>query len=189
MTKVIIVAISLIFGFLIANLYFFDGTQLTKFEDEASGAVLSYSPKLAENKVDESDVADKIFFRQSIVQEEYSALITARWEDGLKIVATTTKQDLVDVLSDSIEKTFPTRYPEFKLISKRVFTYNTRDAVEAIFTYRGPEGFMIQQRFLGLVRDDDSAVYLQAQAPTDSFDGAEKEIFDDVFTSFTIQNQ
>lgn len=159
---------------------------LLSFSSAEARAQVKYDVKLRNAPLSEQDKKDKVVLRLVEPPAEPEMLITLRYEDGLKPIATAAKQDLRDTLADTITKTYPKRFPEFHQISSRSFAINSHKAYEVIFTYKSPNKTTVQQRFVTVVASDDKAVYLAMQSKQNSFDSTNKTYFNPIARSLQI---
>jgi hypothetical protein len=158
------------------------------FAAPQAGVKLSFpNANLVKLALSEEDKKDKLLLRLANRKgKEKELLVTVRYEDGLRPIATLTKQDLRDILAGNIAKSYPKRFPDFKLQDQRSFELDSHKAKEIIFTYKGPNGKRVKQRFMFVVRNDDMAVYIAAQSRENDYDRLNKEYFEPVIKSLEV---
>jgi hypothetical protein len=161
---------------------------LAAFQDNETGLSFQHDPLLSKQAVNDKDKEDNIFFRLSEPKGSKEVLlVTARYEDGLKAITSVTHQDLRTALNDSIEKSFPKRYPEYNQLEKKDFETGGKQASQVTFTYKGNNGETVKQRFLVIIKDNDTAVYLSAQGKESEFSKLDQKFFNDIFNSARVQ--
>lgn len=153
------------------------------FSDPATRVVFEYPPSLVSQPIREADLKDKIIFRASEQAGDTPVLVTLRYEDGLRVLTNLVQRDLLDILVGNSDTMHPERFPGYQKISQQQFERHGKKASETIFTYRNPAGERIKQRLLIIVRDDDLAVYLAAQAREVDFDELSRRYFARMFQS------
>lgn len=104
-------------------------------------------------------------------------------EVGLRIVTSLTRIPIIDNLLRNSERSFPQTYPEYKKLSERTFEYKGKNSAEIYFTYKGPAGETIKQRFMIIAYDGDTALYVSVQAKEIDFDKLNKKYFDKIYKS------
>lgn len=115
-------------------------------------------------------------------------LLSIEYERRLRLVAGITKQDLLTFLKSSSDRTLPQRFKGFHEQSRRDFQLNGKQAFEIVFTYTGPHGQLVMDRLVTVIRDDDSALYLFAQANADQFAGFNRRYFDPMIRSLKVES-
>lgn len=112
--------------------------------------------------------------------------LNVRQETGLRIAVSLTKQEIIQMILGNSEKAFPQRFPEYKKVSERAFELNGKKAGEIYFTYKGPAGEVIKQRFLVVAKDDNTVYYFALQAKETDFNQANSTYFDRITSSFKL---
>ncbi|HEX9679291.1 MAG TPA: hypothetical protein VGA08_01610 [Candidatus Saccharimonadales bacterium] len=157
------------------------------FDDPNFGLVFSYSTDLEQTKLTEQDHKGSIFLRlQPNSSLAANLLVTARAESGLAKVSAVTKQTPLEIIASNIERTYPSRFSGWQLQTERTFDISGRPAKEIIFSYNGPAE-PITQRFLVIIKNDDSAIFLSAQAPTAQYGAVNQAYFESIFDSVSIE--
>lgn len=165
------------------NLSILSKLKLEEFQDYTTGAVLNYPPTALSQKITEQDKKDKIIFRaRQIEGQEKAFLITLRYENGLRPLAQLAKMEPINLIINGVEKAYPQRFPNFKLLEMKKFSRDGRPGAEINFKYKGPSGENIRQRLLILMASDDRAVYLAGQTKQADFEDL-REDFDQIFDS------
>ena len=159
---------------------------LLSFSSDDARTQLKYDVKLRKTPLSEQDKNDKIVLRLVEPANEPELLVTLRYEDGLKPLATAAKQDLRDTLADTVAKTYPQRFPEFHQVSSRSYALNSHKAYETVFAYKSPAKKLIKQRFIIVVVSDDKAVYLAMQSKESDFDSLNKTYFNPIARSLQV---
>ena len=156
--------------------------------DQKSGVNINHPVDSKVSSISEEDKKANIILRLNEKEGETPYLITLRSESGLRAVATLTRSEIIDMLMNNSERALPQRFTGFQKVSSRRYEHNGRKAGEIIFTYDSPvEGERIKQRFVVLVKDDDTAVYLAMQAREADFDEQNTKIFDPMAESLNFQ--
>ncbi len=111
-------------------------------------------------------------------------LIDADYEQGtsLKKLTAYTKKSLRESVVDNINIQLPQQYPEFKQISQRNLTVNGVEANETIFEYVNA-AIRVRQRLLLLFKNNDTAIYIRAQAKADEYAGISRHYFEPMLSS------
>lgn len=185
-----------------AGVWAYQNLRTTEYTDADTGARVRYSTRLtAERATGQGDIKDKIVFRvkprdpsttlrfarDDKGSEGAQLLVTVRYEDDLRKVSNTLRRDLLDILLENSEKVFASEYIKYEKVSQRTFTHKGRRAAEVVFTYLSPYGRFVQQRFMILIRDENTAFYLSAQAPREQFDSMNRRYFNTMFKSFDFK--
>lgn len=161
-------------------------SRFTHFTSREASIELKYSARLVPGTMSEQDKKDKVVLRLKQPQKEPELLVTLRYETGLKPIATTSKQDLRDALADTLDKTYPKRFPQYQRISSRNFDVDAHRASELIFTYKSPAGETVKQRFILIVINDDKAAYLSQQSKENDFEQLNRRYFDTITKSLQV---
>jgi len=158
------------------------------FSDPTTHVVLEYPPSLVSQPITGVDQNDKIIFRAAEpATGNTPVLVTLRYEDGLRVLTNLVKRDLLDILVENSGTMHPERFPGYRKISEQKFERNGKKAAEITFTYQGPAGESIQERFLIIVRDDDLAAYLAAQAKERDFEEINKRYLERIFENVRFE--
>lgn len=181
------------------GIWAYQNLRTTEYTDPDTGARMTYSTRLAaERATAQRDIQDKILFRikgktgsGTRLRQGFGAagvadsqlLVTVRYEDDLRKVSNTLRKDLLDILVENSEKVFQREFIKYERVSERRFEHRGRRAAEIVFTYLSPYGRFVQQRFMILIRDENTAFYLSAQASKEQFKGLNKRYFDTMFNS------
>lgn len=190
-------------GISYAGVWAYQNLRMTGYTDPDTRVSVRYSTKLeVEKATAERDRRDKIVFRVKVRGAQGSGsgtdfavaktvpdplLITVRYEDDLRKVSNTLRKDLLDILVDNSEKVFAQEYIKYEKVSQRAFEHKGRRAAEIVFTYLSPYGKFVKQRFMILIRDENTAFYLSAQASKERFDALNKRYFNKLFSSMDFQ--
>lgn len=162
--------------------------RTSSFRSEAAGISLRYSPKFYKQSLSTEDERDKIVLRLTQTDKQQLPMqVAVRYEEGIRLPASITRQNPRDMLIRNIDKAYPDRFKNYKKVSSRSFSLDSRDAAEIIFTYSGPSGQRIRQRFVLLMRTDDKAVYISAQSKEVDFAKINKKYFDPLFASIQLK--
>jgi hypothetical protein len=188
----------------------YQNLRTVEYRDADTGVSVRYSSKLAVEKATSArDVQDKIVFRiksrdvqkasgslgkfgmterrDSSVAPRDDMLVTMRYEDDLRKVSNTLRKDLRDILVENSEKVFAQEFIKYEKVSERTFEQNGKRAAEIIFTYLSPYGQSVTQRFMIVIRDENTAFYLSAQAPKDRYEPLNRRYFNMMFNSFDFK--
>lgn len=181
----IIGGIILMLGVLIGGILYWQKAQWLPQHIDEVGLNFMVHKSFTDSQLSEDDTMNKILYR--INQEgDKPFLITLRSEDGLRLAASLSHQDLIPMLLGNIDKAYPARFSNYQALSTRQFEQNGHKAAEVIFTYDGPAGVKIKQRFLIVDIDGNRALYLAAQAKEADFATLNKKYFDRMFASLTF---
>ena len=180
----------LLWASIFGGIWWYQNTRTAEFADHTLGLTFRYSTKLAGGKpMSDQDRKDKVLFRigQGDDMKEMVRVLV-RYEDGLRKVANLQKQSIIDILLANSDKTFTREHIKYDRLSQRKFVKNGHDGAEIVFTYLSPYGQFIKERYVILVRDDDSAVYVSAQAKKDDFRTVNNNDFEKIFKTldFTL---
>lgn len=158
------------------------------FHDPKTNVSLSYPEKSSVQALSEQDQKDNFILRLNQEEGETPFLITLRSESKLRTVASLTKASIIDILMNNSEKALPQRFAGYHKESSRRFDHDGRDAGEFVFTYDSPvAGERIKQRFVIIVKDDDTAVYLAMQSKEADYDEQNQKIFNSTANSLSFQ--
>jgi hypothetical protein len=198
--KVGILAIAVLGLVLIGSgVYFFGGktskqeeqnilSRQIEYQDPRTTASIKYPEEAHAQPISEEDKKNNIALRLTEREGQTPFLVTLRSESGLRAVATLTRASIIDVVMGNSEKALPQRFKGFHKESGRRYEHNGRNAGEFIFTYDSPvPNERIKQRFVILVKDDDTAVYLAMQAKEADFDEQNQKIFNPMAESLNFQ--
>lgn len=154
-------------------------TSLKVFRASDPGFSFSYdSAELSLQQVTAADKKERIVFRATEVEgAAMPFLITARYEKGLRTVASVSKMEPVDIVLDGAERSLPRRFPEFHKMSSKKFEQHGDEAAELIYTYKGPSGDRIKQKLYVLINDGDLATYITVQAKESDFGQLDEKAF------------
>jgi len=172
-----LVVATLVFWFLNSR------SVLVPFSSNEAGVHLKYDSLLKNMPLGDQDSKDKIVLRLQQANDDPELLVTVRYEDNLKPVATAAKQDLRDALTSNLNKTYPQRFPQFHQVSTRNFEVNGHKASELVFTYKSPSGASVKQRFILIAITDDKAAYLAIQSKENDFDRLNGRYFNAIASS------
>ena len=154
------------------------------FEDKAMSLKFQYIQPLSVGMLTEQDKKDKFIARLSSTNP--AMLVSVRYEDGLRIVANLAHVDTLDYLLQSADKALPARYKDYRLISDRKLSVGNKKAAETTFTYTGPNGEKARQRFLTIIKDDNTAIYISAQSSDSDYEAINRDYFDQLFNSISF---
>lgn len=140
---------------------------------------------LEEVIVSDKDKDDGIFARFQPTDHEVSGLITARTESKLSLPANISKKEPLDIIEDSISKSYTQRYPSYKKLSDETMNINGKKAYRQTFTYDS-KGTSIKQEFIAIMADDDTAIYLSFQSKEAEFDQLRGSYFTQLVNSVVI---
>lgn len=161
-------------------------SQFITFTSPAAGVTLKHDFRLVSGDLTQQDKRDKVVLRLEQPRKEPELLVTLRYENGLKPIATAAKQDLRDALVSTLDKTYPKRFPHYQRVSSRNFDIDSHRANELIFTYKSPAGKIIKQRFVLIVINNDQATYLAMQARETDFDHLNDRYFSTIAKSLQV---
>lgn len=127
----------------------------------------------------EQNKKDRVLLRlQHSSSMELPLLVTFRYEDGIRKTANLLKREPLDIILDSIDKSYPQRFPDFQKIDQERLEISGRKAAEVTFTYkRNNAGEKLKQRMLVIMKNDDVAIYLAAQATEHHIFGCQPKLF------------
>lgn len=155
-------------------------------EDSKTGVKLNYRSPLQSEVLDSKDKEDKFVIR--LTSQNPAMLVSVRYEEGLRAVTLVTKQEVIDLILGNVEKAFPQRYSGYQKLNERKFEVAGKQAAEIIFTYKGPSGDDAKQRLVIITKDEDTAIYISAQAQNSQFDEVNSNYFDPLFSSIRFSN-
>lgn len=162
------------------------GVTLVPYNDARTGVSLNYPSDMAVEPLSSQDTQDNFILRLSQAGE-LPALITLRYETGLRKATSLSRQSPLDLVVSNIKQSFPRRYSDYKLLEEHTFEKNDHKFGEVNFTYRGPAGETAHQRLIVLIKDDDTAIYLTAQAREADFAKADSTYFRSILDSIQVK--
>ena len=121
-----------------------------------------------------------------IGRPEPEAQVFLRVEEDLGPVRFTGKT-ILEYLVETIDRTYPNRFPEFYKEDQRRFVLAGKNAEEFVFTYKSPGSEThIRQRYVVIVDDEaNRAFFLSLQAPREIFSRSNDD-FDRIVNSFSL---
>ena len=159
-------------------------TPVIRFTDKTTGLRLAYDQQLLAGSLSAQDRQDHLILRLTQKTSQDPPLqVTIRYEKDLHPLEAITKQHLRDALLANVDKTYPTRFPDYKELQRRSFSLDSHDAGELVFSYTGPRHEQVKQHFLIFVLDDDRAVYISAQSKAADFERLDRSYFEPLLTS------
>lgn len=169
--------------------WWYQNGRTVGFFDQNLDISFRYSTKLAgEETLSAQDKRDKIVYRiRSGDDVKKNLLVTVRYEEGLRKVAALQKQSIIDILLGNFDRTIAAEHIKYERQSQKKYTRSGHDAAEIEFTYLSPYGKFIQEKYLIIVRDDDSAVYVSAQGLKDDFKELTNDYFEKIFTTIAFK--
>jgi hypothetical protein len=188
MKKIIVILIATIF-IVTASVIAFAAWQKAQWRPQRIddlGVHFLLHKSLTASQLSDEDKTNKIVFRINHETEERPFLMTFRYEDGLRLPTSLTHQDLIPMLLGNIDKAYPARFPGYQSLSTRQFEQTGHKAAEIIFTYQGPTGEKVKQRFLMLDIDGNRVLYVAAQAKEADFAAVNKKVFNRLFESLSF---
>jgi hypothetical protein len=181
--KIVVVIGVLLVSLLTYKSYTNQDSQVVFF-DPSSSLTLSYSPNLMPTALSSGDLRDKFLLR---LQPEDSSgenlLISVRYENGFEKISNVTLKDPIDIILDSIERSYPQRFQGFTKINQAVFNLNGSKAAEINFEYLGPTEETITQVLLVLMKDSDRAFYVSFQSPKEQFENIYNRYYPEIKNS------
>ena len=157
----------------------------TSYSDAATGIKLHYNNIFTPASLTDDDKENKFILRLESLNP--AMLVSVRYETGIRAAATISRQVPLQMLKNNANRSFPTRYSDYSSENERELTVTGKQAAELIFTYKGPSGEKAKQRFLIVLKDDDTAFYISAQAQDARFEELNTQYFDKIFSSLTWQ--
>jgi len=147
-----------------------------------------YPPDWRLDELTDGDVAKKIWFRATEPPKDPLPLLaTIGSEDGLRLAANISKQELVPMILANSERAFPQRHPEFAKVLTKQYELDGHKAGEVIFTYKNPAGSQTKQRFVVIDQDGNTALYLAFQSKASDFDALNKDTFQRLLDSIQLR--
>lgn len=155
------------------------------FVDAKSGLRLTFSQHLVSETLDERAKKDNFLLRlENGPKEKTDILIRVSYEEGLNVVSSVTKSEIIPLLLGNARKNLPKTFPEFVAESTREFTIGSgQKAGEIVFTYKGPAGQRIKRRLVVVSRDNNTAFYVAAETPEADFTRINKTYFEPIMSS------
>ena len=135
---------------------------------------------------EESQRAEMLFRATEGELKDTPLVFTIQKEKGLRIAVSLSRMDFISNLLRNIDRMYPQKYSEFKKLDEKTFKHNGKNAAEIYFTYVGPAGEVIKQRFMIVEYDGGTALYVSAQTKESDFNGLNKKYFDRMFDSLEI---
>ena len=162
------------------------GTQTTQniAKDPITGLEFTYDSALKVQELSQQDISDKFIFR--LASTNPAILVSIRYEEGLSAVSALANQDVYDILATNTLKALPQRYPDFKLQTQQKIQLAGREALDVVFTYTGPNGNQATQRFVVLVKDPNTAIYISAQTSSTEYEDLNNQYIDKLVNSIKL---
>ncbi len=160
---------------------------LETFNHAETQTKFSYKGTIKAEQLTDDDTAYHIIFRGSPgqgVKDQF--LITLRYEEDIRQAAALAGIEPIQLILSNAGKAFPQRFPDYRQVSVRRLEQAGRTAAEVIFEYKGTTGEIIKQRLLIIMKDDDTAFYLAAQATAAEYATVEQEYFRPSFETLTF---
>lgn len=110
-------------------------------------------------------------------------VVVLKKETGLRLPSSLSRMDVLDMLLKNSEKAFPLRYEEYQKEGEKKFEFQGKKAAELLFTYKGPGGERVRQRFFMVEYDGNIAFLLSAQARESDFSNLNRKYFEKMFSS------
>jgi hypothetical protein len=158
--------------------------QTTVFKDEKTGLSLDVPTGLKRAELSTSDIQNRVSLRLGKDDEPIS--IVVRSETGLR-AANPGDKDLLTLLLNNSSLSFPKTFTGYKLISQKQFDLHGSKAGEVLFTYTN-QSTVIRQRFVIILKDQDTAQYLIFQSPDDGYQEANSKYFEPLVQSAEFTN-
>jgi hypothetical protein len=165
-------------------------SRIPIFHDPATLVTLRYPHEVMRlGVISEDDKRAKIVFRAQEGEKDSATpyLVTVRYEEGLRKVSSMLRYDILDILTDNVGKLFPGQYPKFEKVEEKRYFLNGKKAAEIVTTYLSPVGEEVKQRFIIVMRDEDMALYITAQAKKKDFDSLNRKYFENILSSLRFQ--
>lgn len=137
------------------------------FDGGEKGVKVSYPSTASVTTLSAGDQELGIFFRMTL--NEPRALFSLRQEDGLGVLKLT-GGTIVDALVDSINRQYPTRFPEYQKEKYEEPIVANEKAALFEFSYLGTDQQTRMKQRLILVVRNDTAYYISGQTDAANFD-------------------
>lgn len=170
----------LVFGF---GLYFYLSRPVWRpYQNDEFGVKFDWPDNFKAVSLTEAEKESGMVFK--IERAKPEAQVFLRVEKDLGPVRFTGKT-ILDYLVETIDRTYPQRFPGYYKEDQRRFVLAGRNAEEFTFTYKSPKDeTRIRQRYVVIVEDNKNlAFFLSFQAPEKEFPKS-KDDFEKILTSF-----
>lgn len=159
------------------------------FHDPETLITIRYPEPVVRAAITDEDKKAKVIFRANESEKETATpfLLTVRYEEGLRKVSSMLRYDILDILTDNVDKLFPSQYPKFEKSEEKKYSLNGKKTAEIVFTYLSPVGEEVMQRFVIVMRDEDMAIYITVQAKKKDFVMLNKKYFEKIISSLQFQ--
>ena len=159
------------------------------FYDQETGLAFEYHADMKASTLSQSDIDDMIIARLTPSSTEGAQyLVTTRRETGFETLTGVTGQSGPDIVLDNLNRSYPDRFPGFRLQRQQTFSLAGVNAAEAIFTYDSPNnGGRAQQHFIALMRTPDEAVYFSFQSLEADFADLDSRYFQPLRQSISFE--
>jgi hypothetical protein len=184
-TRLILISLAILIGIGLAALYITrdqSKRQATSFSGE--GVSLNYHEDLSPRSLSKRDKSDKFILRLGRGDTD-DLLINLRYETGLQILGTLSKNPLHQQLADNAARNYPERFPEYKEQSRRTFKVDGRDASELVFSYTN-KGVTLTQRLVIAPKDDATAYYFTGQTRQANYEVFNRRYFEPAVASLAF---
>jgi hypothetical protein len=152
--------------------------------DTTTGVSLSYKQPFTSEALAEQDRNDGFIFR--LTSDEPPTIVSVRQEEGLRAVTAISGINMLELLTSNVQKAYPVRYPGFSTVSENKYDVSGKSAREVVFTYDGPSGQKVKQRFVIIQKDGNTAIYVTAQTTDEQYDAANSNYFNDLIESIQL---
>lgn len=166
------------------------GSQERTFVSDSVGLAFTHSDRIEAQTLSETEKTDKkLLFRgapkDNSIDQPY--LIQCWYEDKFRLAASLTKKEPLELLLENQKNSFPKLYPQYRELSLQRTERNGRKAAEIFFTYQNTQRVIVKQRLLVVLKDDDTAVYVSAQAREADFELVNRRYFQAIFASISFR--
>lgn len=179
-----IVALTLLMGGGVAFWQIFSEPGWGTYQNDALGIKLDWPDNFQTTILTDVDKESGIVFKIEHARPE--AQVFLRYEADLGPIRFTGKT-ILDYLVETIDRTYPQRFPDYQKEDYRQFVLAGQNAGEFTFTYSGKDKgggeIRIKQRYIIAVKDEKNiAFFLSCQALENEFFKSEKD-FDKIISS------
>lgn len=153
------------------------------FIDDNTGLRFNYSAPFSSQSLTPEDINDQFIGR--LVSNVPAMIVSIRYEDGLRSVATLANTDPLALVTGNAIKALPSRYTNFVQNSDEPMTISEKLARQLIFEYVGQNGEPITQQLLIIQSDEDTVIYIAAQSASSDYENS-RVLFDDINRSIVF---
>ena len=166
---------AVIAALIVGSIVLWQKDKTVEYKDEAFGISFSIPENYHKVTREDKQPSETNKLVAHFVRTDPSALITVRYETGLRKVKSLTRRSSIEHFMADIAQFFPVKYQEYEFGSLERREMNKQEFVEHIFSYKDQDD-TIKVRLLIYPYLDDAAYYLMVQVKEADFEKAAKNL-------------